>query len=444
MWREWPQIDATEAKTLSDILMGVAQISGPQVDGETYAGVYSNADVIVVRDNRRSVTIRQKLIRLTTVLLVTDLPQPVDAGSASVLRPFEYDAGSDDVRIFEYRFLDRSSSEVCLSSIKDIDLALTNYTIIDRQWQTEPRGDRTCTFQVFQRKVSWSNSDEEGTDVKSIRTIGEEGYYAGVHYLKHLRRESETAYGVPLEDAANILNAWHADEDPDATGKATVNVAIQVRSNGEAYITRTIEYANKKATPAVSATAHGILLERQMFTGGGIPRRSVVLIPNVIHDVADALLATLRTATTITLDDTVYRNASVKRSVRPSGLCDITVEGKIATAGSVLSQYQDGSIADFTQQIVVDDDGARHRVTGQRLIVQSEASAVQFMNGQGPYNGATKAQLTRPNRNNLKQHLDGHMKYSAKMDRYICLRFVWASVEPTVGTFAVAPAVEGV
>ena len=436
-YREWTEIDATVADTLAATMMLTAQISNPLADGQTYTGLYSNADVQVIENSRRWVTIRQKLIRLTTVTAATDLPQPVDAGRAEVLRPFQYDPGSADVRIFEYRYLDRSSQEVCLSSIADVDLALTGYTVIDRQWRTEPRGDRTCTFQTFQRKVEWTNVNDDGTDVDTIRIMGEDGYYAGVNYLKHLQSQSETAFGVPIDDAADILTGWHGDEDPSASGLATVNVAIQMRGDGEVYISRTREPVNTTAT-----TSSGIVIERNMFNGGGTPKSCVVLIPNLLKATADSLLNTLRTATTITMDSTTYRNSSVKRRIHPSGLCDLIVTGNIATVGNVINRYQDGSISNFGQSIEVDDDGTRYRVIAQRLVVESEESAVKFMNAEDPYDGVELASLVRPVKNNLKQHLDGRMDYSPNLGRYICVRLVWQNVEPTVGTYAVAPPVE--
>jgi len=107
MWREWTQIKASVAKSLSNTLMGVAQITGPTVDGETYTGVYSNADVIVIENNRRWVTIRQKLIRLTTVAGATSviaaatLPQPVNSQRVEVYRSFQYNPGSGDTVVQE-------------------------------------------------------------------------------------------------------------------------------------------------------------------------------------------------------------------------------------------------------------------------------------------------------------------------------------------------------
>jgi len=451
MWREWTQIKASVAKSLSNTLMGVAQITGPTVDGETYTGVYSNADVIVIENNRRWVTIRQKLIRLTTVLVAADLPQPVDVGASPLLRPFQYDPGSADDRVFEYRYLNRSSSTVCLdpvSGISNTDLALSGYTILDRRWRTEPRGDRTCTFFTIQRKVIWSNIDtSDRKDVSTIRTIGEEGYYAGVNYLKYLQSQNEMAYGVPIDDAANILAQWHSDEAPATSGYATSNVAIQVRGDGEVYISRTREPVNPASTVLATAMATGFLIEREMFSGGGIPQRCVVLLPNLLKTTADALLVALRTASTITLDSTVYRNDRVRRNVHPSGLCDLIITGKIATVGNVLNEYQDGTVKNYGQKIVVVDDGTRYRVTAQRIVDASEAEVIKFMNAESPYNGAALpngvnlAALVRPPKNNLKQHLDGHMEYSPKMDRYIGIRLVWTNAEPGVGTFKVAPSV---
>ena len=416
VWREWPQIDATEANDLANDLMDVAQITDPLADGETLTGLYSNADVIVVENGRRWVTIRQKLIRITTISTVNDLPQPVDAGRAELYRPFQYDPGVGDVRVFEYKYLDRSSRETCMdkdSGISNKDLEQSGYTIGARRWVTEPRGDRTCTLVVFQRKVTWENINDNGDDVDTVRQVGESGYHAGQAYLGYLQKQEQVAFGVPLDDASTVVDTWHS-EVPGTDGWATSDVTLIMKPDGEAYISRTREPENTN-----SSTSSGLLLEREMYATGSFPKRAVVILPNLKKFTAQTRLGQLKGATNIKIDNTTYRNGGVKVNYHPSGLVDLIITGNlVGMASTRANNYAIGETTVFAQEIIIADDGAtRYRHTVGRLITASESEAIDYANQSDQ----------KPFQNNLNTHKGGRVNKLTNLDLFEALKETWTA-----------------
>jgi len=413
LWREWPNIDATVAETLQETLLTTAQIDNPQADGETRTGRYSNADVILVENNRRWVTIRQKLIRMSTITAAADLPQPVDANRVETYRSFEYDPGEGDVLVLEYRYLDRSSRAVCMSGIAKADLTTAGYTLEARRWVTEARGDRTCTFVTFQRKVTWSNINDAGNLPDTWRTMGEKGYYAGQNFLKHKRVDSEMAYGVPIDNADDILTELKNEEDPVGNGYATKSVTVFQRQNGEVWIGRDTEQLNTD-----SALSSAILLQRDMDISNGTPKRFVGILPNLLDATATNVLNTLRSTTVITVDGTAYRNAGVRREPRDSGLSDIFIIGKIAGSGSLVKDsYAIGDTFNFQQRIRVSDDGVRYRVVFSRRVTDVEQDAVDWAD----------ASSDRPVLNGRKAHKGGKLDYAENLGLWIAIRERWTS-----------------
>ena len=419
LWREWPRVDAAEAKALVDTMMGTAQVTDPQVDKETYTGLYSVADVVVIENNRRWVTIRQKLIRITTILSVADLPQPVDAARRELYRPFQYDPGYGDIRIFEYKFLDRSSREVCMeggddSVIPDGQLEQSGYTLEGRRWVTEERGDRTCTFFTFQRKVTWENINDDGDDVDTVRQMGESGYHAGQAYLGYLQKQEQVAFGVPLDDASSVVDKWHTTGTPGTDGWATSDVTLIMKPDGEAYISRTREPSN-----STTALASGILLEREMYAALGLPKRAVIILPNLTKSNADSVLSTLKSQTTITIDGTTYRNAGVRRNIHSSGLADLIITGKIlGIAPTNANNYAVGDTVIFAQEIIIADDGeTRYRHTVGRRITESESAAVDWANQSDE----------KPFQNNLGTHKGGKVNKLTNLGLYEALKETWTS-----------------
>jgi len=415
LWREWPRVDAAEAKALVDTMMGTAQVTDPQVDKETYTGLYSVADVVVIENNRRWVTIRQKLIRITTILSVADLPQPVDAARRELYRPFQYDPGYGDIRIFEYKFLDRSSREVCMDddNITDEQLEQSGYTLEGRRWVTEERGDRTCTFFTFQRKVTWENINEAGNAVDNDHDMEIDGYYSGDQYLKLNYSKRNVAYGVPIDDAEDVVEKWTDDENPATTGYATERISIILQPNGEVFLSRILDQANTDST----AYTDGFIITRNMDMGTGTPKAIVVMVPKLTKTAADAIISTLKSRAVITLDGTTYRNYGVTRNILPSGLANVLIEGRILGLTGRRSNLALGLITGYKMFITVSDDGAQpYLVQFDRLVTESRAEAVIH----------AQTSDIRPTLNNLRGHRGGRVDYAENMGVWVAFAEHWS------------------
>lgn len=415
LWREWPSIDASDAKDLAGTMMGTAQVTDPQADEETYTGLYSVADVVVIENNRRWVTIRQKLIRITTITSSTDLPQPVDSARRETYRPFQYDPGYGDIRIFEYKFLDRSSREVCMDedNISDDDLEQSGYTLEGRRWITEERGDRTCTFVTFQRKVTWENINEAGNAVDNDHDMEIDGYYSGDKYLKLNYSKRNVAYGVPIDDAADVVTKWTDDEDPATSGYATEKISIIMQPNGEVFLSRVLDYANTDSTDYTN----GFVIRRNMYMVNAVPKAIVVMVPKLTKTDADSLISNLGSRSTIVLDGTTYRNYGVSRNILPSGLANVLVEGRILGLTGRRSNMVLGEILGYKTFITVSDDGAQpYKVVFDRLVTANESAALTWANGS----------TNRPSLNNLRGHKGGRVDYVENYGVYVAFRETWS------------------
>ena len=293
-------------------------------------------------------------------------------------------------------------------------MELSGYTIEARRWGTEPRGDRTCTFYVFQRKVTWTNVNSETSLPVSVRTMGEDSYFAGVNFHDYMRVDHQTAFGVPIDSAQGMLNAWRSAEDRDGTGIATKNVTVLQRADGEVFMSRDIEVVNTNTSLSAA-----FVVERDMDISSGLPKRAVVVIPNLTKETSDALLTTLSNKAILDIDNTAYRNSGVRRKIHDSGLSDLFIIGKMAGTGSTVGNNSAvGDIYNFKQEIRTSDEGVVWRVIFGRRVTTSEQSAVNWANDSSD----------RPLLNNLKAHKGGRIDYLSNLGLWVAMRETWLTI----------------
>jgi hypothetical protein len=433
--RFWLNVDATYSDDLlaSAALLG-SIVTDPQADGQTFTGTWVVSEMYGDEENDRSVTIVQKLTKVTAITgetgeaCLAQLPTPnVTPGVREVADFGQLKTGKVELRILRYIHLkpDATTREKLLVTITDaewnvvLNAILAGLTIESRKWEVEPKGDWTGTLTIAAKLNTWDGSSAVANG-HTTQMSGRQTQTLTGDVFGHQYEVTRQYPGIPtasVEAEARTLRddsggTLHIEEG--ATFRAE-DVLIQYGANGESTITvRKTQETDTLGNPSDVTASVAVALFKDADT---LPRAVTLYWPNLPQATADTLTSTFRAAASFTYEGTIYPRIRVEIDRHKSGTCTVVVNGSIPS-GSGGGRWLQDEDDYYEQRLEVDESegGDTYRVTIGRKVTSVRADAYTWCNA------SSIVPAINGHREKVK---GGWLRYNSNLGLYEAFKETW-------------------
>ena len=203
--REVSQINAINEAGIMATLNATVTITDPKCDGITYTGTYYLSDLESIAmdggDFAGSITIREKLTKIWTITVVSDLPIKIQMLGKDIVNAFSLSSSVEDFIAYQWLYLN-PANVVAIEALNISTLLPSGYTEVKRRVDIEERGNRTATLNVLYKKTTqtaWGGAP----DVESWDNYG---YLSGSSKGEKTLHTREW-YGIQNSDQTTAMTA---------------------------------------------------------------------------------------------------------------------------------------------------------------------------------------------------------------------------------------------